>query len=35
MCHQDRRLLDAWLRDQGGTVDEPTTLSAKVRAAQP
>jgi cyanophycin synthetase len=35
MCHQDRPRLDAWVRDQGGSVDDPETLSAKVRAAQP
>jgi cyanophycin synthetase len=35
MCHQDRPGLDAWVRDQGGSVDDPETLSAKVRAAQP
>ncbi|HET6627576.1 MAG TPA: Mur ligase family protein [Nocardioidaceae bacterium] len=34
MCHQDRTLLDAWIRDRPGTVDDPETLSAKVRAAQ-
>ncbi len=34
MCHQDRGGLDAWIRDQGGTVDHPETLTAKVRAAR-
>ncbi|HET9859381.1 MAG TPA: Mur ligase family protein [Nocardioidaceae bacterium] len=34
MCHQDREALDAWLRSRGGTVDDPETLSAKVRATQ-
>ena len=35
MCHQDRELLDDWIRTQDGTVDSPQTLRAKVRASQP
>jgi len=34
MCHQDRPRLEEWLGEHGGTVDDPETLSAKVRAAQ-
>jgi len=34
MCHQDRARLEEWLAEHGGTVDDPETLSAKVRAAQ-
>lgn len=34
MCHQERALLDRWIRQHGGTVDHPETLTAKVRAAQ-
>ena len=33
MCHQDRVKLEAWLREHGGAVDAPETLSAKVCAA--
>lgn len=35
MCHAERERLDAWLRDQGATVDDPDTLRAKVLAAHP
>jgi cyanophycin synthetase len=34
MCHQDRVMLDEWLRARGATVDGPDTLRDKVRAAQ-
>jgi cyanophycin synthetase len=34
MCHQDRPLLDAWLRVEGATVDGPDRLREKVRTAQ-
>ncbi len=33
MCHAERPALDAWLRERGGTVDDPATLRAKVLAA--
>ncbi|MGH9119950.1 MAG: Mur ligase family protein [Acidimicrobiales bacterium] len=33
MCHAQRVEIDAWLRDRGGTVDDPDTLRAKVVAA--
>jgi cyanophycin synthetase len=33
MCHQDRVILDEWLRARGATVDGPDTLREKVRAA--
>ncbi len=33
MCHQDRAAVDVWIREQGGTVDSPETLSRKVRTA--
>ncbi|MBA3232404.1 MAG: Mur ligase [Propionibacteriales bacterium] len=35
MCHQDRPLLDSWLRKQGATVDTPATFRDKVLATQP
>jgi cyanophycin synthetase len=35
MCHQDRVILDEWLRSHGATVDGPDRLREKVRAAQP
>jgi len=35
MCHQDREQLDAWLRAEGATVDDPDTLRDKVLAAAP
>jgi cyanophycin synthetase len=34
MCHQDRPLVDAWLRSEGATVDGPDQLREKVRAAR-
>ncbi len=34
MCHQDRELVDAWLREQGASVDSPSTLRDKVLATQ-
>lgn len=34
MCHQDRPLIEDWIRAHGGTVDSPETLSEKVRAAR-
>lgn len=34
MCHQDRELLDSWLRAHGATVDSPGVLRDKVLAAQ-
>ena len=33
MCHQDRPLLEEWIRESGGTVDAPDTLRRKVRGA--
>jgi cyanophycin synthetase len=33
MCHQDRVILDEWLRARGATVDGPDRLREKVRAA--
>jgi cyanophycin synthetase len=30
MCHQDRELLDGWLREQGATVDSPDIIRDKV-----
>jgi len=33
MCHQDRQILDGWLREQGATVDTHETLRHKVLAA--
>jgi cyanophycin synthetase len=33
MCHAERQEAYAWLAEQGATVDEPSTLTAKVRAA--
>lgn len=34
MCHQDRPILEEWIREQGGTVDSPETLTRKVRVAR-
>jgi cyanophycin synthetase len=34
MCHQERPAVDAWLREQGGTVDDAETIRAKVLAAR-
>jgi len=34
MSLQDRASLDAWLRSEGATVDNPETLMSKVEAAQ-
>jgi cyanophycin synthetase len=33
MCHEDRQGCYAWIDAHGGTVDDPDTLAAKVRAA--
>jgi cyanophycin synthetase len=33
MCQAQRVDIDAWLREQGATVDDPDTLRAKVLAA--
>jgi cyanophycin synthetase len=33
MCHAERHEAYAWLSEQGASVDDPTTLTAKVRAA--
>jgi cyanophycin synthetase len=33
MCHQDRTELDAWLSDQGASVDTPQVLRDKVLLA--
>jgi hypothetical protein len=33
MCHQDRELLDGWLRARGGSVDSPAVLRDKVLLA--
>lgn len=33
MCHQDREELDAWLREQGATVDPPDVIRDKVLLA--
>jgi cyanophycin synthetase len=33
MCHQDLGLVDAWIREQGGSVDSPETLREKVLRA--
>ncbi|MGH9244114.1 MAG: Mur ligase family protein [Acidimicrobiales bacterium] len=35
MCQAEREQLDAWLREQGATVDEPDTLKRKALAAHP
>ena len=35
MCHQDRAKVEKWLRQSGGAVDDPQTLRAKVRVANP
>ena len=34
MCHQDRVVVDAWLRAAGATVDDAPTVRAKVLAAR-
>ena len=34
MSLQDRASLDAWLRSEGATVDNPETLKSKVERAQ-
>ena len=34
MCHEDRQGLYDWLAEQGATIDDPETLSAKVKIAQ-
>jgi cyanophycin synthetase len=33
MCHQDRELLDEWLRERGARVDTPAVLRDKVLLA--
>ena len=35
MCQAERAEVDAWLRSQGATVDDPDVISAKVLAARP
>jgi len=34
MCHAERSEVDAWIRDQGGTVDDARTIRRKVVAAR-
>lgn len=34
MCHQDRVAVDAWLHEQGGSVDDPEAVRAKVLVAR-
>lgn len=33
MCHAERRKADAWLRQQGGSTDDPDTVRRKAVAA--
>ena len=35
MCQAQRAQIDAWLREQGGAVDDPERLRAKVEVARP
>ena len=34
MCQAEREEVDAWLRSQGATVDDPDMIGSKVRAAR-